>query len=105
MTTGLITEHLFQIDYDRPVITRPGINTSTGPNPGIYQDEISNRLDFDRIFLQSFTVRGGSLGLAGFLDIPVYVLGFGGSYGVLKITRTDTYVEINGDLGSPIKCN
>jgi hypothetical protein len=103
--SGVITEHLFPLDYDSAIITRPSINSSSGLNTGIFNDEISIQLGSPRTYLQNFTVRGSSAGLAGFVDIPVYVQGFGGSCGVLNITKTATYVEINGNRGTPKPCN
>ena len=105
LNSGVITETLFQTDYDVPIITRPAINSSSGQNNGVFEDGISNQLGPSRSYLQSFTVQGSSASLAGIANIPVYVVGFGGTYGVLSVIRTATYVEINGNRGSPKKCN
>jgi RHS repeat-associated protein len=106
LPSGQVTEHLFPIDSDEPIITRPGINTSTRVySDGRFEDEISVQFGAPRSYLQNFTVRGASLGLTGFLDVPVYVQGFGGEYGILKISKTYDYVEINGNSGTPKKCN
>jgi len=103
--SGIITEHLFPTDTTEPVITTPGINTSFGEPTGIFDDQISTQWGFAREYDQNFTVTGATLGLAGFLNIPVFVRTLGGiDYGVLHIVKTYDYVDINGDRGNVISC-
>jgi RHS repeat-associated protein len=99
---GVITEHLRQIDYDAEIVRG---NTTSGRPNGVFADEISIQWGYPRTYLQSFTVRGSSVGLAGFTDVPVYVDGFGSQYGILNITKRADYIEINGNRGQPKKCN
>jgi RHS repeat-associated protein len=104
-TDGTVTETLFATDYGAPVITRPALNQSWGGTNGTFNDTISVQYGPSRQYDQTFSVTGSSESLAGFAAIPVYVKGFGGDYGVLHITKTAQYVDINGNKGSPINCN
>jgi hypothetical protein len=104
LDSGSITEHLTPTDFTNPIITSPGVNTSSSPGGGVFNDTISVQFGYNRTYDQTFSVSGASEGLAGFTNIPLYVVGFGGQYGILSITKTDTYVDINGDKGNPIKC-
>lgn len=102
LNSGVITEHLFQTDYDEPIVSG---NTTSGKPGGTFNDRISIELGWPRSYLQSFTARGASLTLAGFIDVPVFVRGFGGEFSILSLTKTPSYVEINGNRGNPKSCN
>jgi RHS repeat-associated protein len=104
LNTGTVTEHLFPIDYHAPIITRPQINQSSGLPNGRFDDTISVQFGPTRNYLQTFTVRDSSLGLVGFTNIPVYVVGFGAEYGILAVYKTFNYVDINGNKGPVRKC-
>ena len=107
LPSGTVTEHLFATDYAAPVIALPGHSpdTSSGQANGTFNDEISIQYGYPRSYLQTFTASDPSEGLAGFAGNPVYVVGFGGTYGVLSINKTATEVDINGNKGNPTKCN
>jgi len=100
LNSGVITEHLFATDFNAQVAP----NSSGKPN-GTFDDTISIQFGYSRRYDQSFTVRGADVGLAGFANIPVFVRGFGGDYGILSIYKTATFVDINGNRGNVIKCN
>jgi RHS repeat-associated protein len=107
LPSGTVTEHLFATDYAASVINLPGHppDTSSGGANGTFNDEISIQFGPARSYLQSFTAWAPPEGLVGFAGNPVYVVGFGGQYGILNVTKTATYVDINGNRGNPIKCD
>jgi RHS repeat-associated protein len=107
LSSGTVTEHLFATDYAASVINLPGHppDTSSGQANGTFNDEISIQFGPPRSYLQSFTASAPPEGLVGFAGNPVYVDGFGGQYGILNVTKTATYVDINGNRGNPIKCD
>jgi len=112
MNSGVVTENLFPIDYDTPIITRPSVNSSSGQPNGTFNDEISVQLGSPREYLQTFTARGGNLSLVGFVDVPVFVWNdmrnstWQGQWSILNVHKTREFVEINRSYGPPSrKCN
>jgi hypothetical protein len=101
LASGIITEHLFPTDYNEEVVRG---NQTSGRANGTFEDEVSILFGYSREYDQSFTVRGAYEGLTGFVDVPLFVRGFGGDFGILHIVKTATYVEINGNRGNVITC-
>jgi RHS repeat-associated protein len=96
----LINEHLFALSGTAPNDKTPGTNGEFDDRLGI-----ENRDPFQ--VLQTFTasVTNGSYDIPGFSgSIPLYVKYPNGStYGTLNITATASYIDINGDRGTPCK--
>jgi len=100
--SGTVTEHLKPLDGLGNVITTLGFppNTSSGYPNGIFNDEQSVQLGHSRLFDQTFTASDPP----DYVNIPLFVRGFGGDFGVLRIHKTFDEVTINGNRGTPKAC-
>jgi RHS repeat-associated protein len=98
MSGTTIREHLVALEGSLPVTE----SESSSPPGGMYNDQLSALIGGSRVLLQRFkvTTLPGIDDYQSVVDMPVFVRGFGGDWGVLYLDiRTDS-VKVQG-VGGP----
>jgi hypothetical protein len=98
MSGATIKEELVALEGSLPVTGRE----SPGPPGGIYRDQLSTLSGGPRVLLQRFrvTTLPGIADYLSVVDMPVFVRGFGGDWGVLYLDIRPDSVKIQG-VGGP----
>ena len=98
MSGAIIKEELVRIEGQLPVTERE----SSSPPGGIYRDQLSSLIGGARVLLQRFkvTTLPGIDDYLGVIDMPVFVRGFGGDWGVLYLDIRLNSIKIQG-VGGP----
>ena len=98
MSGVTISEELTALEGSLPITN----NKSSSRPGGLYTDQLSSLLGGSRVLLQRFkvTTLPGIDDYVGVIDMPVFVRGFGGDWGVLYLDIRPDLVTIQG-VGGP----